>query len=65
MPTIVAYIYEEDIHCFGCTIRKFGYIAVMDRTAWDDEGNLVQPVFSTDEIAEPQEGCGTCGEPLE
>lgn len=65
MVTVIAYTYEADVHCMECTIRRFGILELLACEAKDSEGNPVHPVFSTDEIAEPQEGCGTCGEPLE
>ena len=85
---IVAYTYDADIHCIACTVKQFAYfhtgeirIAVGDWNGIyfnqeDSEGNLVHPLFSTDEWQELDEGflaenptqylaCGDCHEIIE
>ena len=62
-PTkIVAYTYEADLHCVSCAMERFGPGST-DST--DNEGNPVHAVFDTDEIEDPDAGCGTCAEPLD
>ena len=41
---IVGYSYEADIHCVDCTAKRFPTL-----TGTDDEGNIVHPVFGSDE----------------
>ena len=69
---IIAYTYEADVHCIDCTNKRFGATPTY-RIHRDNEGNLVHPVFSTDEWQELDEGflaenptqylvCGDCHE---
>ncbi len=82
--SIIAYTYEADFHCHDCTLARAqagGFVfnsANMDLDehgirveATDNEGNLIHPVFSTDELPchLPEEDggyspvvCGDCGE---
>jgi hypothetical protein len=64
----IAYTYEADTHCPGCTAERFGtgpggWIA---EEAEDSEGNAVGALFAWDEWCEPREPgpqrlvCGTC-----
>ena len=83
-----AYTYEADVHCIGCTVKRFAYfhtgnVRDMNTDWWgiyedqvDNEGNLVHPLFSTDEWQELDESflaenptqylvCGICHEVIE
>ena len=85
---IIAYTYEADYHCIDCTNRRFAYyhtgIVREEHVDWwgiyvdqsDNEGNLVNPIFSTDEWQEFDESflaenpiqylaCGDCHEVIE
>ena len=71
---IIAYTYEADNHCIDCTKERFNtdhYIKLL--VLVDREGNLVNPLFSTDEWQELDESfvaenptqylsCGDCHE---
>ena len=81
---IKAYTYEADIHCIACTVKRFAYFHTGDVREdsfvdwWgiyydqaDNEGNLVHPLFDTDEWEEFDESylaenptqylaCGDC-----
>ena len=74
---IIAYTYEADCHCLDCASNRF-QIEPHKRSAWknihldenyipmtqeDVEGNLIRPVFSTDEL--PTTHCGTCRQEIE
>jgi hypothetical protein len=67
MPSIIAYTYEAAIHCPACTrlrFQKIDQVTVrIDDMCTDREGNLVRPVFSTDETP-PGESCDDCHEVL-
>jgi DNA-directed RNA polymerase subunit RPC12/RpoP len=67
---VIGYTYTADYHCSNCTRELF---AGVDRDrdengvshqAKDIEGNLVNPIFSTDEQIEPFY-CGDCGGKIE
>jgi hypothetical protein len=58
---IVAWTYEADIHCNKLAEERFGWKALHDGTAIDNEGNSVQPIFDTDEYELPL----VCGDDLE
>ena len=77
--TIIAYTYEADVHCIACTLKRCGgwpgNILGKDSTFpyLDREGNLVHPLFSTDEWQELDDSflaenptqylaCGDCHE---
>ena len=74
---ITAYTYEADYHCITCTINRFHYGEYwIAPNATDNEGNLVNPLFSTDEWQEFDESflaenpiqylaCGDCHEVIE
>ena len=85
---IIAYTYEADYHCIPCTVKRFAYFHTgnvrEEGVDWygiytdqvDSEGNLVHPVFSTDEWQNFDEGfieenpiqyltCGDCHEVIE
>ena len=70
---IIAYTYEADVHCVGCSIKRFGLTSLecqkipmtvdTDQNgipigASDSEGNTIHPIFSTDEQLELH--CGDC-----
>ena len=71
MPTIIAYAYDADYHCTGCTRQRYlkgtltqSHICIDEHGLPEliyREGNPVHPVFSTDENAYSQ-NCGTCGD---
>ena len=58
---IIAYTFEADYHCIPCTVKRFAYFHTgnvrEEGVDWygiytdqvDSEGNLVHPLFSTDE----------------
>ena len=51
--TIIAYTYEADYHCMACTFKRCGgYWKDSTFPYLDSEGNLVHPLFSTDEWQE-------------
>ena len=63
----IAYVYEADTHCPGCTKARFGesaegYIAYEDNVgpSIDSEGNEVGAVFRHEEWPYGIV-CGTCG----
>lgn len=80
---VIGYTYEADTHCVGCTKDRFDKGGFkIDKTvasangidenevsygATDRDGNLVHPIFSTDELQLDDESnpmacvCGTCG----
>ncbi len=67
-PAPIAYTYDADYHCPGCTAERFG----TDEEGWiveyaeDSEGNRVGAVAPWDEWTEPSEPapqflvCGSC-----
>ena len=74
---IIAYTYDADVHCVACTTRRFGAFKGIVKTLMqergqcdehgideptDSEGNLIHPVFSTDEHDFTH--CGDCHQPL-
>ena len=89
MTSIIAYTFEADNHCVDCTSKRFQYMDFylnppaegcdangLHEYQVDSEGNLVHPVFSTDEWQEFDEGfiadnptqyltCGDCHEVIE
>ena len=71
----IAYVYEADIHCPGCTFERFGtgeygYVA---EDAIDREGNPVSVIAPWDEWIDPDPeaedhqvlACGTCHRVIE
>jgi len=69
---IIGYTYEADYHCGVCTEKRFrhgvewveGSASDLDEngvpfTAKDREGNIVRPIFSTDETP-PDSICSGC-----
>ena len=67
---IIAYTYEADTHCIDCTNKRFGATPTY-RIHRDNEGNLIDALFETDEWQELDEGfleenpiqhmvCGDC-----
>ena len=49
----IAYTYEADIHCIDCTNKRYESNGFNGKyNALDNEGNLVHPLFSTDEWQE-------------
>ena len=65
---IIAYTYESDHHCADCTRKRFTCLPVngrdcdengVDIRAADTEGNLLCPVFDTDE-SPPNINCCGC-----
>jgi len=68
----IAYTYEADTHCPGCTEERFGRGArgFIAEDATDSEGNPVGVIAPWDEWYNVGEGnqtlaCGTCGEVIE
>lgn len=73
---VIAYSYDADIHCIGCTqgrLANSGFkFPVNDRrdehlipeNAVDSEGNKIHPIFSTDENSDGLY-CGDCHEEIE
>lgn len=73
---VVAYTYEADVHCVACTKERFGKHKLahkpsaphdydehgIDYKQEDGEGNLIHPVFSTDETDFTH--CGDCHEDI-
>lgn len=72
---VIGYTYEADIHCPDCTEARFSvgyakhpFITIFHQidncgvpyNSRDNEGNLVHPIFSTDEI-EHDSACSNCG----
>jgi hypothetical protein len=68
---IIAYTYDADIHCPGCAVNRF-YTKEAKQAPADDvdehglllfqedrEGNLIHPVFSTDELGD-LDHCADC-----
>lgn len=62
MVEIIGWSYEADIHCYDCAQKRFGVALDMTapKSAVDNEGNLVHPIFSTDETPPSGEYCGDC-----
>lgn len=76
----IAYTYEADVHCPGCTIARFGRCpdgwvgcptCAHPSDGLDSEGNPVGVVAPWDEWCEPSEHgrhvlvCGTCGDEID
>ena len=64
MPSVIGYAYDADRHCVPSTKERFPpgadndeHTVPMDST--DAEGNLLKPMFSSDEVLENQY-CGEC-----
>jgi hypothetical protein len=57
----VGYAYDSNIHCVTCARSRFGVDALRSASVNDSEGNIPQPVFDADHIAERGDGCATCG----
>lgn len=56
---ILAYIYEADVHCPDCTKGRFPTVTIEECT--DREGNIVNPVFSSDsDFLIDHAFCGDC-----
>lgn len=62
MPSVIGYTYDAAEQCVRCAVKRFGALALDNRTARDREGNEVHAIFSTDE-REPN-ACDSCGEPI-
>ena len=60
---IIGWAYEADLHCPACARALFGD-ALDDPATEDEEGNLLSPLFSTDEGSEEGDYCGDCGEEI-
>ena len=56
---IIGYTYEADYHCIDCTEKEFGKDDLGYAFTVDSEDNIIQPVFSTDEIQE-YSACAEC-----
>lgn len=62
----IAYTYDADVHCEGCSAARFGYDRHGFITGIDSEGNEVGAIAPWDEWWEPSiDGpqtlvCGTC-----
>ena len=68
MTIIIGYAYEADTHCVACAKNRFppqGNEEVdqhgIPMYAEDSEGNVISPMFTTDEMLEDF-WCGACGE---
>jgi hypothetical protein len=71
--TVVGYAYDADQHCVDCTkeyvIRHIAHFTekkvneILDGTLEfvDSEGNMLHPIFSTDEAGDSPDHCGDCG----
>ena len=59
---IVAYNYENGIHCLSCAQKRFG--KRLKANAKDRNNNEVKPVFEGDTILE-NEFCETCSNDLD
>ena len=57
--TVIGYTFEGGIYCQWCTKKRFGDL---DAVMIDREKNVVQPIFTTDELSWCGEGCAECGE---
>lgn len=57
--TVIGYTFEGGIYCEWCTKQRFGDL---DAVMIDREGNVVHPIFGTDELSACGEGCSECGE---
>lgn len=56
---VVAWTYDADMHCVGCTLNAFPALrSIVNDYAVDSEGNDVTPVF-LDQIDDVYT-CGTC-----
>jgi len=72
-PHPIAYTFEADTHCPGCTAKRFGTDAegFIPEDARDNEGNPVGAIAPWDEWHEPGEelpqvlACSTCGGEIE
>ncbi len=62
----IAYTYEADVHCWGCSILRFGPdpsgTGYVREDAVDSEGNGIGVIAPWDETEYTH--CGTCGEEL-
>ena len=73
--TIIAYVYEAEVHCPPCTIKRFGvknpeiaHEGELDRNnipyySTDNEGNRIGVDFEGTEV-DYHPGCGDCCEPI-
>ena len=67
MTTILGYTFEADYHCINCTRERFPqHEGRLDQwgvaeDSYDQEGNIVHPVFSSDS-AEESIYCVQCGD---
>ena len=66
---VVAYAYDADIHCPGCTRTRFpgGNLDAHHEDAdcpHDGEGNAVGPVFDDGDIPDAGIYCGDCCEEI-
>ncbi len=59
--TIIGYTYDAEVHCVGCTRRRFQ--GAEDHDATDAEGNEVYEVLDTSEDCY-LDHCADCHEPL-
>lgn len=60
---IVAWVYDADVHCLECAMKRFGEnIERLNPLPYDREGNHISPVFETDEIE--LSACGTCNDEI-
>lgn len=58
----IAYTYEADIHCPGCTAQRFGADLDMPNAhPVDREGNYIGAVFDWEVQTEDTMCCGDCG----
>lgn len=59
---VIGYTYEADYHCVDCAEKRFGpgVDNLGKEPKYDNEGNMVHPIFASDEFEET-ESCGDCG----
>jgi len=60
---VIAYTYEADLHCLDCTRNTFGDDDLGYAFTFDNEDQLINPVFSTDEILD-YSVCGDCSQEI-
>ena len=74
--TIIAYVYEADVHCVACAVKRFrtinpeevNIIGVYDINgipyqSIDNEGNQIGVDFEGTEV-DMHQACGDCGESI-
>ena len=66
---IIGFAFDAALHCASCTALIFPDIDTLHDDAHDREGNVVHPIFDTDEYLDGDVPsipyCDNCGEPIE